>query len=166
MRSVWSDRLELRFLFVAQCRVEVLSRAAHQLDGLEDGVQPGGDRGKPRRRRYRVIRLTGRLQHVGRLFHCIMQQFERGALGVVQVQPGIDFAARPLERGGLLIGTAFGKQMLLEADALRSIFGQRINPRLLFVIQQAIEFLQGRLHQCHCGNHRLDALLHGHEPAR
>jgi hypothetical protein len=31
----WSDRLELRFLFVAQCRVEVLSRAAHQLDGLQ-----------------------------------------------------------------------------------------------------------------------------------
>ena len=46
------------------------------------------------------------------------------------------------------------------------VLGEGIEPRLLLVVQEAVEFVQRRLHYCHPRYHRLDALLHGREPAR
>jgi hypothetical protein len=37
--------------------------------------------------------------------------------------------------------------------------------RLLFIVQQAVEFVERRLHDCHRRDHRLDALLHVGQPA-
>jgi len=44
--------------------------------------------------------------------------------------------------------------------------GKRVEPRLLLVVKQSIEFLQRRPHGGDRRDHRLDPLLHGGKPAR
>ncbi len=51
------------------------------------------------------------------------------------------------------------RSRFLAAPAL--VLGERIQSRLLFIVQHAVEFVERRLHDCHRRNHRLDALLHG-----
>jgi hypothetical protein len=93
-RPFWSDSLELRLLLVAQVCIKILKRIAHQFDGLQHCIQPPVHCGKASRRCDR-IGPTFRVQHLDRAGTGVLQHFKGRALGVVQVQPGLDLVGRP-----------------------------------------------------------------------
>ena len=55
---VGADGVERRLLLVGQRVIEVIKRRAHRQDGLEHGIKPCGNRGKPRGGRARIRRRT------------------------------------------------------------------------------------------------------------
>src|SRR5271166_5292018 len=89
-RSFLSDRLELGLLCVAQRGIKALERGAHQADRLQHGLEPSVDGVKARGWCGRVFRLASSAQDAGRPGVGVLQPLKSGALGVVQVQPGLD----------------------------------------------------------------------------
>jgi hypothetical protein len=100
-RSFLSDRLELRLLLVAQRRIEVPERGAHQADRLQHGFEPPIQCVQASGWCGRVFRLASSVQDFGSPGIGVLQRFESGALSVVRVQPGLDLVRRPLQRGWL-----------------------------------------------------------------
>jgi hypothetical protein len=95
---LWSYRLELGFLFVAQRCVEILQRWPHQFDGLQHGFESLGERGKPRRRRYKVVRLACHLQHIDGLGRATSTRVARwGTFGcsLASISPNAERAVHP-----------------------------------------------------------------------
>ena len=67
------------------------------VDRIQQRIEPRVDRGETVRRQDALVGLTVVTQDVARLRAHVLKHKKLGALGVVQMQPGLDLAAGPLE---------------------------------------------------------------------
>src|SRR3954453_7004183 len=154
--------LELRPLLVAQLAVEIVEGRAHAFDGLQHDVESFADRFKPRWRRDGITRLARGAQHIRRLGGGVLQGRETCALRFGWMDPGIDFGGWPTRHAALGDAAILADRIAAVLCGLdvALILAKPIQPRLLLLVEEIIETLQGRLNNIHRRYHRLDPSLH------
>src|ERR1700737_2039676 len=138
----------------------------YNLDRLQHGVEPVGDRLKPCRRRDRFCSGAGGLEHLGRLCAGLLERRKTGPLRLGWMNPRFDLGGRPVHHAGRRGSAALNERVLcvLRGFAPALILPERVQPGSLFIVQEVVKFLQRRLNRPDRGYHCLDPLLHGCEP--
>ena len=166
---VLPDCLELRLLLLAQLAIEVVQRGQHDDDGLLRCTPAACGRLRAAPAARRSLRWSGTgcsacppraPWHLGapQGFGVALQsdgsspRSRRSAIAETWAWPALHVPGESVIRG-------------FRGPLPALIVAKRIQPRLLLVVEQVVEFLQRRLNRIGCGDHRLNSLLHQCETA-
>ena len=135
-------------MLVAQRGVEFLQCRLDGGDGAQHGIEPLLYRVEAGDRSERAIARAIRLEEIGGSRRCILQLIERGALSIIRANRAFDalhWHAGGMERpvGADLCELIARLRLLLIAEA------ERVEARLLLVIERVIKSRERRTHEVH-----------------